>query len=152
MRSSVITRPLFTALAAMAAASPLLAQAEELERVEVRGRVVEATPRHNVRAACVGIDEQLQSALARLWNDEHLYGEVKVQMVLMNDGVDGVQARGVSSTIARSVRKAVRRLDCAPSDSGPQVYRFSVDFIDPDQPAGDGSTRTASRLGVRISG
>ncbi len=153
MPTSPLARHLIPGLAALAAAAaPLLAQADALERVEIRGRVVEATPRHNVRAACQNIDRQLQRTLARTLDEEHLYGEVKVKMVILNGDIATVEARGLSYETARDVRKAVRRLDCAPGDSGAQLYRFSVEFVDPDRPASDSATRTAADDSLRISG
>jgi len=150
MPASLSTRRLLASLAVLTlAAGPALA--DELERVEVRGRVVEAAARSDVHAACEAIDDQLQSALARTWVDEARYGEVKVQLVLSNGHVDAVDAKGVSNAVSRSVKKAVHRLDCAPSTAGTQVYRFSVDFIDPEAPAMPGDTRTAARRGIRVS-
>jgi hypothetical protein len=151
MPASISTRRLLASLAVLTfATGPALA--DELERVEVRGRVVEAAPRYDVHAACDSIDDQLQSALARTWMDESRYGEVKVQLVLSNGHVDAVNAKGVSNAVSRSVKKAVHRLDCAQSNAGTQVFRFSVDFIDPNAPAAPGDTRTAARRGIRISG
>jgi len=153
MSASTSTRTLFAALAALTlAAGPALAQ--DLERVEVRGRVVEAAPRYDVKASCADIEDRLQTMLARTWEEERRYGEVKVQMVLENGQIGAVQAKGISNTVARKVGNAVHRLDCNnQAAAGPQVYRFSVDFINPDAPVRDsGDTRTAGARSVRISG
>jgi len=146
------TRSLFATLATLTlAAAPAFAQSDAMERVEIRGRVVEATPRHDVHAACASMDEQLQTALARTWAEENHYGEVKVQLVLENGRVGTVKTQGVSNTVARKVRAAVHGLECVRQDTaGAEIYRFSVDFIDPNAPA-SGDTRTAAR-GVRING
>lgn len=147
------TRITCRALAASAlltlAAGPALAQTGSLERVEVRGgRVLEVVPRHDVHAACNTIEEELQTALARTWADEGRYGEVKVQFVLENGRVSTVQARGVSSTIARQVRAAMHKVDCTSSTTADaQVYRFTVDFVDPQASA---DARMAARR-IRIS-
>jgi len=145
-------RSLFAALATLTlAAAPAFAQSNAMERVEVRGRVVEATPRHDVHAACGRMEEQLQTALARTWVEEGRYGEVKVQLVLENGRVGTVKTQGVSNTVARKVRAAVHHLECTPqTTAGAEVYRFSVDFIDPN--ATRSETRTAGTRGVRISG
>ncbi|MFG6486847.1 hypothetical protein ACG04R_09200 [Roseateles sp. BYS78W] len=149
--SAITSTRLFASLAVLAfTAGP--AMADELERVEVHGRVVEATPRYDVHAACNTIADQLQGALARTWATEGRYGEVKVQLVLENGHVDAVDAKGVSYSVARSVRHAVNRLNCAQASAGTQLYRFSVDFIDPDAPVNDNTTRTAGARGIRISG
>lgn len=153
MSASTSTRTLFAAMAALTfAAGPTFAQ--DMERVEIRGRVVEATPRYDVKASCARVEEQLQSLLARTWEEEGRYGEVKVQMLLENGRVGVVQAKGISNAVSRKVGKAVHRLDCnQQAAAGPQIYRFSVDFINPDAPARDtGDTRTAGARGIRISG
>ena len=156
MSTITVTRSLFAASSALAtltlAAAPAFAQSEAMERVEIRGRVVEATPRYDVHAACADLRNELQTALARTWADEGRYGEVKVQLLLENDGVSTVQAKGISSAVARKVRAAVHRLECArQTTAGAEIYRFSVDFIDPNAPASS-ETRTAGTRGVRISG
>ncbi len=154
MSTITSARILFAACAAVAtltlAATPAAAESNTLERIEIRGRIVEATPRYDVHAACKGMQEQLATALARTWFDQGRYGEVKVQMVLENGRVEAAEANGISSAVSRKVRAAVHRLDCAHQAAGTQVYRFSVDFIDPN--ATRSETRTAGTRGVRISG
>ena len=146
------TRSAFAALATLTlAAAPAFAQSNDMERVEIRGRVVEATPRYDVHAACENMQEQLRTALARTWFEESRYGEVKVQLVLENGRVGSVKTQGVSNTVARKVRAAVHHLKCArQTTAGAEIYRFSVDFIDPDATV-NGETRTAGTHGVRIS-
>ena len=154
MSAFISTRTLLASLAALTlSAGPAMAQTEGMERVEIRGRVVDATPRYDVKVACSRIEEQLPRMLARTWYEEGRYGEVKVQLVLENGQIGGVKAKGISNTVSRKVTNAVYRLDCATqAAAGPQVYRFSVDFIDPDAPARtDDSTRTADMGRVRIS-
>ncbi|MFG6432063.1 hypothetical protein [Roseateles sp. LYH14W] len=152
MSASTFTpRSLFAGLALLTlAAAPALAQAQALERVEIHGRVVEATPRYDVHAACKGLDNQLASALTKAWLEEGRYGEVKVQLVLENGRVGAAEATGISRAVSRKVRAAMHRLDCAQQAAGTQVYRFSVDFIDPNATT-IGETRTAAR-GFRING
>ena len=121
---------------------PALAQPADLERVEVKGHVIEAPARHDVLAACPDLATRLPGALDRAWHVHGRYGEVKVQFVMDNGAPEAVQAKGVSNLVAREVRNAVSRLDCGPQAvAGPQVYRFIVAFVDPDQPR---STRTAA--------
>ena len=130
---------------------PALAQPTDMERVEVKGRIVEAPARYDVHTACNDLEGQLQSALERTWAVEARYGEVKVQFVMDNGEVSAVQAKGISNIVARDVRHAVNRLHCGKqTTAGVQVYRFSVDFIDPRAPASD--TRTARKPGsVRVA-
>lgn len=147
-------RSLFAGLALLTlAAAPALAlaQAQALERVEIRGRVVETAPRYDVHAACKGLEDQLASALHKAWLEEGRYGEVKVQLLLENGRVDAAEAKGVSAAVSRKVRAAVHRLDCAQQAAGTQVYRFSVDFVDPN-PRYMRDTRTAGARAVRIGG
>ncbi|KQW41992.1 MULTISPECIES: hypothetical protein [unclassified Roseateles] len=133
-------------------AGPALAQTEEMGRVEISGRVVEAPIRYDVHANCQGIEDQLQSALDLTWLREGRYGEVKVQLALENGEVSGVEAKGISNIVARQVRNAVNRLDCGPqSTSGTQIYSFSVDFIDPAMPASAAQYAKAKRTGTRIA-
>lgn len=133
-------------------AGPALAQAEDLERVEVRGRVIEAPARYDVHQACDDLDGQLQSALDKTWFREGRYGEVKVQFVMENGQVGAVQAKGISSAVARDVRSAVNRLHCGPQTlASAQIYRFSVDFVDPQALAGDTQTASGKRVGVRVA-
>ena len=130
-------------------AGPALAEPGDLERVEVSGRVIEAPARYDVHAACADLDGQLQSALGRVWADEARYGEVKVQFVVENGEVNAVKAKGISQKIARSVRNAVNRLECnaGTATAGAQIYRFSVDFIDPN---GADDTRMAGATPGRV--
>jgi hypothetical protein len=138
---STLNRQL-AALALAFVAAPALAQSTGLERVEVRGRVIEASTRYDVRAACPDIVNQLQGALDRAWHVHGRYGEVNVQLVMDAGMPEAVQAKGISKLVARDVRNAVSRLDCGPqAAAGVEVYRFVVDFIDPDQPR---NTRTAA--------
>lgn len=148
--STTIARSLLAGIAMLTlAAGPALAQPDGMERVEVRGgRVLETVPRYDVRAACSALEEELQTALARTYVDEGRYGEVKVQFVLENGRVNTVQARGVSNTVSRQVRAAMHKVDCTSrSTADAQVYRFTVDFVDP-QATGD--TRTAARS-IRVN-
>lgn len=131
-------------------AGPAFAEPADLERVEVSGRVIEAPARYDVHSACADLDGQLQSALGRIWEDEARYGEVKVQFVMENGEVAAVQAKGISQKIARSVRNAMNKLDCGPRTvAAAQIYRFSVDFIDPNR----SSTQMAGAkpAGVRVA-
>jgi hypothetical protein len=132
-------------------AGPAMAAPDDLERVEVRGRVIEAPARYDVHAVCDDLEGQLQAALERTWALEGRYGEVKVQFVMEDGSVGAVQAKGISSVVARDVRKAVSRLHCGPqATASAQIYRFSVDFIDPRAAADD--TRTAaSNSGTRVA-
>jgi hypothetical protein len=131
---------------------PALAQTEEMGRVEISGRVVEAPIRYDVQANCKDIADQLQSALSLTWLREARYGEVQVQFAMENGEVNGVEAKGISNKVAGQVRNAVNRLDCGPqSASGTQIYSFSVDFIDPEARANDSQYANAKRTGTRIA-
>lgn len=123
------------ALTLVLTAGPALAAPGELERVEVRGRVVEAPVRYDVTANCAGIEHQLQDALQTTWLRERMAGRVTVQFVMQDDEIEAVRARGVTNNVERSVRRAVRSLQCGPQVSADaRVYRFHVDFIDPNEP------------------
>lgn len=117
-------------------AGPALAQEPALARVEISGRVVEAPTRYDVRANCPDIEAQLGAYLHNTWVRERRTGEVKVDLVMEDGEVAGAKARGISHTVARAVRNAVHQLDCGPQAvAGTQIYRFSVDFVDPDSEA-----------------
>ncbi|HEY9106334.1 MAG TPA: hypothetical protein VIN58_06625 [Roseateles sp.] len=153
MSRTTFNRSLFAGLAALTiAAVPALAQAAELERVDVNGRVVEATPRYDVHAACADLDEQLGKALYRTWLEEARYGEVKVQFVVENGRVEAADAKGISAAVARKVRSAMHRVDCSQQTAGAQVYRFSVDFVNPNAPVDRSDARTAGVVRIRFNG
>lgn len=134
------------------AAGPALAQPGDLERVEVSGRVVEAPVRYDLRAGCANVDTQLQDALQTTWERERRVGQVKVQIVMDGGDITAVSANGVSNSVERSVRQAVNSLSCGEhvATSGPQIYRFRVDFIDPDdrRQRMAGATRAGYRLAL----
>ena len=140
------------AVALTLTAGPALAQSTEMERVEVRGHVVEAPVRYDVHASCTDIEDQLQKPLAKAWYRGDGYGEVNVQLVMENGEVSAVQAHGISYAVAQDVRHAVRHLHCGPQAvAAAQVYRFSVDFVDPDAREGDMQTAATRRTGIRVS-
>jgi hypothetical protein len=131
---------------------PALAQSQDMERVEINGRVIEAPARYDVHAACDDLEAQLQGALERTWAVEGRYGEVKVQFVMENGDVGAVEAQGISRSVARDVRAAVNRLHCGPqTTASAQIYRFSVDFVDPRAPASDTATASGKPRGVRVA-
>lgn len=132
-------------------AGPALAAPDDLERVEVRGRVVDAAVRYDVHASCADIERQLQNELQTTWERERRPGQVKVQIVMDGGEITAVQAHGISSDVERAVRRAVNALDCGPQVAGdPQVYRFRVDFIDPDdrRQRMAGATRYGAKLAL----
>jgi len=123
------------AIALTLAAGPALAQATNMGRVEIRGKVLQAPVRYDVHANCHDLDDQLQSALQRTWEREGLYGHVNVQFVMENGNVSAVQANGISHRVARDVKTAVNRLYCGPqATASARIYRFDVAFVDPDAP------------------
>jgi len=135
-------------------AGPALAEPGALERVEVKGHVVEAPVRYDVSASCAGIEQQLQSALQPTWLRERQGGKVLVQFVMQDGDIDGVQARGMSNYVQRAVRKAVSELQCGPQlQADARIYRLRVDFLDPyEEPAFRRDTAVASaQPGVRIA-
>lgn len=133
------------------AAGPAMAAPGGLERVEISGRVVEAPVRYDVRAGCNDIDTQLQDALQTTWERERRVGQVKVQLVMDGGDVTAVSASGISNVVERSVRRAVNSLACGQhvATAGPQIYRFRVDFIDPD--ALNAQMAGAPRAGYRLA-
>lgn len=133
------------------AAGPALAAPGDLERVEVSGRVVEAPVRYDLRAGCKALDTQLQDALQTTWERERRVGQVKVQIVMDGGDITAVSASGISNNVERSVRHAINSLDCGQQAStGPQIYRFRVDFSDPDDRLQRvaGTTRPGYRLAL----
>ena len=113
------------------AAGPAMADTTAMERVNVRGRVVEAPVRYDVHASCAGIDDQIREDLSLVAARTRATGEVHVQFVVEGGRVEGVQARGHDGVLNRNVRDAVRRLSCSSqSMAGAQIYRFTVAFVD----------------------
>ncbi len=132
-------------------AGPALAAPGDLERVEVSGRVIEAPVRYDLHAGCATIDEQLQNALQTTWERERREGQVKVQVVMDGGDITAVKADGISNSVERSVRNAVNSLQCGQhAAAGTQIYRFRVDFIDPDdrRQRMAGATRAGYRLAL----
>ncbi|RTL36489.1 MAG: hypothetical protein EKK53_22690 [Burkholderiales bacterium] len=122
--------------------------ASELERVNVQGRMVEAPVRYDVTAACTGIEQQLQGALADTWQQSQREGLIAVQFVMQGDAIESVSATGLSNGVERSVRKAVRALHCgAQATTTAQVYRFQIHFAEPDA----GTTTAAAQSAVRMA-
>jgi hypothetical protein len=120
------------AMALTLTAGPALAQPVGMERVEVHGRVVDAPLRYDVRANCDAIETQLQDELQTTWEHEQRVGQVQVQFVMDGSEVTAVKAQGISSAHERAVRHAVNALTCGQhASAGPQVYRFTVAFVDP---------------------
>lgn len=139
------------AVALTLAVGPAMASTSDLERVEINGRVVDAPIRYDAHAGCKALDRQLQEALQTTWERERRTGQVKVRVVMDGGEVTDVQADGMSNTVRRAVRQAVSRLECGPQASaGTQVYRFDVDFIDPDhrRARAAGFTRYGYRLAL----
>lgn len=155
-RYSIAQRtPLLNSLFATAAcaltltvtAGPAFAGTNGLERVEVRGKVVEAPLRYDVTANCAGIERQLQDALQTTWMRERTAGRVTVQFLMQGDEIDGVQARGMTNSVERSVLRAVRDLQCGPQTSADaRIYRFRVEFVDPY------AIETAARSSGQVAG
>ncbi|MFT7771995.1 hypothetical protein [Roseateles sp.] len=138
------------ALALTLTAGPALADTAGLERVEISGHVIEAPARYDVHASCNAIEKQLQEALQTTWERERRTGRVRVQLVMDGGDITAVKTDGMSNSVQRSVRNAINGLDCGQQAStGPQIYRFSVDFIDPD----DRRQRMAgfTRAGYRLA-
>ena len=139
------------AIALSLAVGPALAQSgAELARVEVRSRMVEAPVRYDVIESCAGIETQLQRSLEKLWIPAGEPSQVRVQFALDDGAVDAVKARGVSFKVERTVRQAVRALHCGPQAmAGAQVYRFRIDFVEPD---GRNDARSAgAQPGMRVA-
>ncbi|MDR7272452.1 hypothetical protein J2X20_005135 [Pelomonas saccharophila] len=141
------------AIAALAAGPALADPASELTRVEVQGRTVEAPVRYDVHAACAGFETQLQDALQTAWIRERYTGNVMVQFVMEGGQISAVKARAATFSAQRSVSRAVQDLQCgAQAKAQPQIYRFRVDFIDPDSQPYRGDTQIAgASSAVRIA-
>lgn len=126
-------------------AGPAMAQGNKLERVEVSGRLVEAPVRRDIVAQCRDIGAQLNQTLQTSLRRHHAEGSVQVRLLMEEGQITDVKARGMSAPVARAVRNAVQELNCGPQVlADAQIYRFSVDFVDPDTRRDDSSSRTAS--------
>lgn len=134
-------------------AGSAMAAPGDLERVEVRGHLVEMPVRYDVIASCDRIETQLQDALQTTWLRERRAGKVEVQFVMQGGEIDAVKARGMSNAMQRAVRKAVNGLQCGPQQAATGIYRFQIDFADPfEDPDFRRDTRTASaQPGVRLA-
>jgi hypothetical protein len=145
------------AIALTLTAGPALAQSADMGRVEIRGRVVEAPVRYDVRESCQDIEGQLQGPLEKTMLREARYGQVKVEFVMENGQITAVKSLGMPGTVTRDVRAAVRNLECGPqSTASAQIYRFAIEFVDPYSPEANSlNTRTASAgngaLQVRVA-
>lgn len=151
--TSVTRRLAFLVGASALLTQPALAEPDALERVEVRGRIIEAPLRYDVHAACENFDEQFLKALSRTWVDDGRYGEVKVQFVLAGGEVDAVSTSGISISTSQKVRRAMQRVTCTaqPAVASAKVYRFSVDFVPfSERDPADGNRAVAVRR-VRVN-
>lgn len=144
------------AVALALTAGPALAQAADLERVEISGKVFEAPTRFDVVESCEGIEQQLQAALEPAWlRNKMVADRVQVQFVMDGGAITAVKAHGMTYPMARAVRQAVSRLQCGHRQTTAAIYRFRVDFIDPySEPARRSDAQTASAdqpVGFRIA-
>lgn len=149
-RHNTVLAGLACALSLAAAAGPAMADPVALERVNVRGRVIEAPVRYDVHATCAGIDDQIEQSLGAFAARERVRGEFQVQFVMENGRIDAVQTQGPYRAVAREVRYATYHLECSqPATSGPLIYRFNVAFVEPTR-AGQ-STLAVRELPLRIA-
>lgn len=150
--TSVTRRLAFIVGASALLTQPAFADPDALERVEVRGRLVEAPVRYDVHAACEDFDNRFLAAIARHWVDDGQYGEVKVQFVLADGAVQAVRANGISLGTSQSVRRAMQRVTCTaqPVTAAAKVYRFSVDFLPESQRGASDAPAVAARR-VRVT-
>lgn len=129
------------AAALVLAAGAASAQTADMGRVEIRGRVIEAPLRYDVHAQCAGLEDQLDRPLQVAWFKAQRYGSVQVQFLMEDGEVKAAGTKGLTVETQAAVRQAVRRLNCGPQTlAGAQLYRFRIDFVDPDARA---TTRTA---------
>lgn len=143
------------ALTLAVSAGPALAQtSQELARVQVQGRMVEAPVRYDVMANCAGIERQLQDSLQTTWQRERQAGSLTVELVMQGNEIGDVTARGMPNNISRPVRNAVKKLNCGPQMvADARVYRFRVEFIDPNALGyrGSDSATASAQPTVRIA-
>lgn len=133
-------------------AGPALAQSPSLDRVEVSGRIVEAPARYDVVKQCRNIGPQLEQALQTTWARQRATGSVRVQLLMEEGQITAVKARGISFPVSRAVRNAVQELDCGPQQvAGAQIYRFAVDFVDPEARRYDSSDARTAGAQSRVS-
>lgn len=117
----------------MLTAGPALAESGDVAGSNLRGRVAESAVRYDITAACQGIERQLQKALEPIRKSSHREGTVSVEAVMEGGAIKRVSATGLSNDVERSVRKAVRALQCgAPTTGVAQVYHFRIQFIERD--------------------
>ena len=141
------------AIALTLTAGPALAQAGDLERVEISGKVFEAPSRYDVIESCAGIERQLQQALEPAWlRNKMVADRVQVQFVMDGGEITVVKAVGMTNPMARAVREAVSRLQCGHAQTTAGIYRFRVDFIDPYANHTSRDTQTAgAKSGVKLA-
>lgn len=138
-----LSRPVRLACSAalVLAAGAAAAQTADMGRVEIHGRVIDAPVRYDVHAQCANLESQLERPLSVAWFNEQRYGSVLVQFLMEGGEIKATQAQGLSWGTQLAVRRAVNRLNCGPQRvASAQLYRFRIDFVDPDAPA---DTRTA---------
>ena len=108
--------------------------------------------RTDVRAACAGLDQQLQERLAQLRQRTGLREDVTVHFVLEGDEVRDVEVAGAAPMDARvAVRRAVRQLSCQDSAArqAPQSFSFVLGVQERSEPAPDvAPTTTTVQLGL----
>ncbi len=121
------------AIALTLTAGPALAETTGLARVEVAGKTSTDAPRHDVRATCAGIDEQLQQSLQGVWQAQGKAGEMEVSFVLKGSDITGVSTHGMSRSHRAAVQHVVLGLHCSDTQANQQAQRFSfqVAFSDP---------------------
>lgn len=124
-----------------------VAQTDELDRVETRGRAVAAAPRLDVKASCPTIEAQLNDTLALpvyLYNET---GTVNVQLAVDQGGVSSVQLTGGPRIYRRDVRRALQRLDCFQAQAG-SSFMFQIAFVSAE--AAERGETMAVRVGPQV--
>jgi hypothetical protein len=86
--------------------------------------------RYDARAACPGIEAQLQAALGRVAWLEGREALVEVQFAIDGEHVRALDARGGDYDLRVATRQAIGRLDCG-APSGRQQVRVAVQFNAP---------------------
>ena len=134
------------ASAAVLAIASTTGWAQEIGRVEVQGRSLAPSTRHDVHATCAHIDAALQDDLPAFVLRSGYNGNVRVSFRLQGRTLSDVRARGAASLELRNaVRHAVARLSCT-NGGDAQDYAFILNLQEDESATSGEPTRSFAVL------